>query len=78
MACFLQSFPAKGPVIQLDNITEVKELEQDGPRFPFEVHHKGKHSPWELRVYSEVKKSIDLPYLPCFDTCNYCFASTNV
>jgi hypothetical protein len=53
---FLQSFPAKGPVIQLDNITEVKELEQDGPRFPFEVHHKGKYSPWELRVYSEVQR----------------------
>ena len=41
-------------MIRLDDITEVKLLEQDGPKFPFEVHFKGKNSPWELSVYSEV------------------------
>jgi hypothetical protein len=38
----------------LADITEIKELESNGIRFTFEVHFKGKESPWELNVYSEV------------------------
>ena len=42
----------------MDDITEINILEQDGPRFPFEVHFKGRNSPWELNVYSEVNINI--------------------
>ena len=45
---------AKSPTIRLDDIKEIKDLKQDGNRFPFEIHFNGKNSPWELCVYSEV------------------------